>query len=64
MSCVGLFLSTYEIEESERKTGQEEQQQIVLQINQHLRMLRSFPLLELIFDVIRDNFHREEDQYD
>jgi hypothetical protein len=33
-------------------------------INQHLQMLHSFPLLEPIFDVIRDNFHKAEDRYD
>jgi hypothetical protein len=33
-------------------------------LNQHLRMLHSFPLLELIFVVNLDNFHMVEDQYD
>ncbi len=33
-------------------------------LNQHLQMLHSFPLLELIFDVNPDNFHMVGDQYD
>ena len=33
-------------------------------INQHLRKLRSFPLLELISDEVLDNFHTAVDQYD
>ena len=32
--------------------------------NQRLRMLHSFPLLELILHANLDNFHMVEDQYD